>query len=516
MADIPREYEAKPFSTSLLVDSFYPYAIVFVLLMLGASLYETNGTFTYTIDDPYIHLTLARNIAEGHYGINMGEFASPSSSILWPFLLAPFANTPFFVWVPFMINGVAFVLVAQLIYWFARGYLSRLKAVVLTLLALVTFNLPFVMMTGMEHTLQVLFVLIIALHLVGALPDKTIFYASVIAAPLLRYEDLAIALPALAFTFWQGERKRSVLVLVAIVTLVGGFTLFLKHGMHGAGGMLPSSVQAKLDLNPRGTALVSLVSHIGENVRTNYEGTLFNSLALTFIALVFFQLPKRARPFALIVLVPAVPLYMFGQVGPFDRYVSHVLVYCFVLVWYLAGLTAGREFLKRFWLPLVACAVVAQAGYVTNTLKAGLASRNIHDQQIQMALIVRDFLKEPVAVNDLGAVSYFADQYVLDLWGLGSLDALAMRCSDSSGAWIAPLMARKDVQFAFVYGTWFPQRPATWVRVGDLVLPEERFTPADSVVALYATNPAAAARLKTALETYKRSSGLANSITNIR
>mgnify|MGYP001017862235 CR=1 FL=1 len=46
------------------------------------------GFFFYTLDDPYIHLALAENILRGHYGINLDEPSSPSSSIVYPFLVA--------------------------------------------------------------------------------------------------------------------------------------------------------------------------------------------------------------------------------------------------------------------------------------------------------------------------------------------------------------------------------------------------------------------------------------------
>ena len=36
-----------------------------------------DGHFVYAIDDPYIHLALAQNLAHGHYGINPGEASSP-------------------------------------------------------------------------------------------------------------------------------------------------------------------------------------------------------------------------------------------------------------------------------------------------------------------------------------------------------------------------------------------------------------------------------------------------------
>jgi hypothetical protein len=36
---------------------------------------DTGGHFIYPLDDPYIHLALAENLAHGHYGINATEFS---------------------------------------------------------------------------------------------------------------------------------------------------------------------------------------------------------------------------------------------------------------------------------------------------------------------------------------------------------------------------------------------------------------------------------------------------------
>ncbi len=81
---------------------------LYTLCLLAISLWRNDGTFVYALDDPYIHLDLAKQIATtGVYGVNPGEISSPSSSILWPFLLVPFALTPFFVYMPFIIGLVS-------------------------------------------------------------------------------------------------------------------------------------------------------------------------------------------------------------------------------------------------------------------------------------------------------------------------------------------------------------------------------------------------------------------------
>src|SRR5882672_6661262 len=85
-------------------------------VVLVVQVHFTCGV-VYSLDDPYIHLALARQILHGHYGINPGEFAAPSSSILWPFLLAPFAFTRLSEFLPLVINLGALVVA---VWWFER------------------------------------------------------------------------------------------------------------------------------------------------------------------------------------------------------------------------------------------------------------------------------------------------------------------------------------------------------------------------------------------------------------
>src|SRR5688500_6460269 len=83
-------------------------------ILLWVSLARTGGTFVYAQDDPYIHLALARTLADhGVWGIRPAEFTSASSSPLWTLLLAALWKLGAqAVWVPFALNillGVAFL-----------------------------------------------------------------------------------------------------------------------------------------------------------------------------------------------------------------------------------------------------------------------------------------------------------------------------------------------------------------------------------------------------------------------
>src|SRR5579863_5573742 len=48
-----------------------------------------NGHFVYVVDDPYIHMAIAKNLAaHGVWGVTPYQFSSSSSSIIWPLLLS--------------------------------------------------------------------------------------------------------------------------------------------------------------------------------------------------------------------------------------------------------------------------------------------------------------------------------------------------------------------------------------------------------------------------------------------
>ena len=52
-------------------------------------LIQTHGTIAYPLDDAFINLTLAKNLAFEHvWGITKYSFTSVSTSLLYPFVLA--------------------------------------------------------------------------------------------------------------------------------------------------------------------------------------------------------------------------------------------------------------------------------------------------------------------------------------------------------------------------------------------------------------------------------------------
>ncbi len=119
------------------------------------------------------------------------------------------------------------------------------------------------------------------------------------------------------------------------------------------------------------------------------------------------------------------------------------------------------------------------------------ASNNIYEQQYQTHRFAVEYYRKPVAVNDIGYVSYENKNYVLDLAGLGSMRALVCRDHGCNPGWMSGLAKMYNVQLAMIYSDWFRGLPANWVKVGELRLGKTRVTPAESRVSFYALNSGA-------------------------
>lgn len=490
-------------------------------LMTTAILLATGGHFEYALDDPYIHLRLSQMIAHGTYGINPGVAASPSSSILWPFLLVPFAGTPFHPYAPLAISVlsligtllVAFRGLAPTWQEFDPAGVRRAAIIGLGGLLLNWFGLPF---TGLEHSLHVLTAVgcaagLLALCYRGAAPWW--LWLSIVVCPLVRYEGIAISVVTLLAVAALG-RWRSALATAAVLAVpIAVFTGFLTSlGLPP----LPDSVVAKWG-PARGH--FSVATLLGQAV-ANWVGnlTLHTSVILLFAvclaATVAVAGRARRRSVRVDGTVPvsaatgALLLHLaFGGDGGYPRYGIYALSYaCVLLLGALAPVVA--EVLRSLGMLstlLIAAtlALFSSPMYIIATVDVPGAAQEIYDQQHQMHVFAVDYLRAPVAVNDIGEVSYDNPWQVVDLWGLGSNDALMARL-DQEPHWISRLVDPHRVPAAMVYSDWFGSAiPATWVRVGIISVTSSG-PAAETSVDVYATSPESVPRVSRALRLFGR------------
>lgn len=458
-------------------------------LLLLSTLVMNSGVMIYTLDDPYIHMKMARNIWNGHYGINLHEYSAPSSSIIWPFLLAPFSYLgSVFFYVPLALNAVFAFLTFLLIFNLLKS-LGCKYAALITFAIFCSFNLYGLVYNGMEHSLQVALTAFIAASIVRReyLQEEKITnftYFAIFLLPLVRYEGLAVSLPTLIYLLINVERKKPLFCAIAILLALVSFSFFLNSlGL----GWLPSSVLAKSDIND--------MASLGLHVLTQY-GQWGWVVYTVLMVCAFFAGNKSV----IWLLLSVTLLHMvFGKSGWYGRYEIYWLVFVAMLILAICS----TQLVGRGMVLVFSCLPVAFTGLVYVTLSTPWASANIYNQQYMMSMIVGR-LNEAVAVNDLGLVSLATDNYILDLAGLASYEALLLRRKQKDSLWIGGLMKQHNVKYAFIYEEWFAGRPANFLKVAILKLAVPNITSAESSVSLYAVDSASADKLKVVLAEFRK------------
>lgn len=456
------------------------YAILCAGLII-ASHRATGGPVLSPLDDTYIHMALAQSISHGFYGINPGHPSSPSSSVLWPFLLAPFARLHAFFYIPLAFNLLFGAAAALFLGFFvsARAAAISLPRKLLTAIALLfVSNLPALTMLAMEHVLQCLLAAICAYGIVRALRGESIptwAIAAAILAPSVRYECFALTL-AMAAALWAQRRIRALSALALAFVGPGALGIFLHHkGLP----FLPMSV-----LNKGGASFSHTSLRAALLLRLHEIGTAFLAgpaiWVLVILCLVLtvaaWQADNPVRRRVLAGSAAACLLHVaIGRIGFWNRYEPYILLFGALIVLDLAW-QAPQNSLGTYALTLYALCVP----YLVPTYWLPSGSHGTFVQQYQTARLLHSMPETNVAVNDLGlvALNHPPSQYVLDLAGLGSTEFYTV---PGGPAWLDTITRLDHIGVVAIYPTWFGTVPSGWTELGHYC------PPVVSCVVVYAT-----------------------------
>jgi len=472
-----------------------------VLGLLVAILHRDHGVFTYTLDDPYIHLALAQSLAHGHYGINASEASSPSSSIVWPFLLVPFANRTWGVYVPLGLNVLFCGMAAWWIGRFVDGWGERVSWVERFAVAwalMLVANLAGLTFVGMEHGLQVLLAIACAAGMAEAYRGRRIPMWCLGAAaigPMVRYESFALV-AAVGIALWGQSRRRAAVRLVAVS--VAGPVLFSLFLVSRGLPLLPTSVLVKARVYAAAGSAAATVMETSVMKQWAWWGLMAVAGVLVWLLA---REKVRARRWVLAGAVVAVVLQMtVGGFNWFHRYEVYAVIFSAMV-----ATTALTERVRMpVWCVTLGLLVLAWP-YEQALWETPAAASNVYQQQYQMHRFVADFYRGPVAVNDLGSVSYRrpAGVYVLDLWGLGSPEAARQGVKDAD--WLDAITSAHNVGLAMIYPDWYDEgAPDDWTPLGTMCLAGEQVSVGRRCVVFYSTGVGNAVALAAEVTAFAR------------
>jgi hypothetical protein len=495
--------------------------LVAVLLWLGLSL--TGHRFVYVQDDPYIHLAIARTLADhGVWGISPSEFAGASSSLLWTLLLATLWKVgAHAVWVPLVLNIIAGVTLLAVVDGIAQPRLAaKWRAALLAAIVLVT-PLPTLSLIGMEHTLYIAIAVLLGWRLSGVATGSRVlaWHIDLPLAALLvsaRYEG-AFFLAAIGAILWiKGRRIQALAIgLAGALPIV----LFGVYSVAHGGLALPNSVLMKSGPGRFGDVGSGVAAVLADWFAILNLFGRPPQLVLTIAALIGLALSSRderepateARAFAILFLLVSALHACLVKLEWFFRYEAYLMTLGLMAV---ALVVAERPILpwqsaRRSRNPAaLACVILLALPLAVRSLTAlsatPVAMRNVYEQQFQLARLLRTaYPNDAVAVNDIGAVSWFGTSHIVDIVGLATQDVANLkrhRRFDRQA--LDALIRAGNVRAVAIYEKVFaPIIPPNWILVGEWTI-SDNVAVSENTVGFFAPTADDAIRLRKALDDY--------------
>ena len=448
------------------VDPRLVIAIV-ALIAVGFYLLVSASVFRigFPLDDTWIHLTYARNLAEhGEWAFRLGEQSAGSTSPLWTVLLsigfllhlAPYIWTFFLGWVVLTLLGIQAENIAR-----RRIELYKPRLPWVGLFFVLAWHLTWSAVSGMETLLHGFFVLAV----LGALLEGSRRYLTLgLLAGLsiwVRPDGLTLLGPIL-FTALLTESSwlaRSKAISKTLIGFGALFFLYLLFNLALSGNPMPNTFYAKqaeyqmfwltkpllervteylwpILASPFIVLVPGMILWFIKNIRNKNWGAISGVIWLIgYIAIYFTRLPayQHGR-----YIIPALPmLYLWGMLGFVEFVTSPKANKRVVSLWQV--LTA------------VLCLVF---GFIA-------ARQNAYDVYwIESEMVVTaQWIEQNVlpdallAVHDIGALGYFVPNPILDLAGLITPEVVPFIRDEDR---LAEYLVAKSADYVIVFASDYP------------------------------------------------------------
>jgi hypothetical protein len=426
------------------------------------------GAPGFPLDDSWIHLHFARNLAEGAgFSYNPGVPVAGSTAPLWTLLLAaaalPAGASPGLAKVLGVVTTIAAALAtaAAARAWGAAAATSGAAGVAL----LWTGAMAWGALSGMEVSLAAL---LVAAALLAHARDRAAATAVCGALAALARPEALVLVPLLALARPLSGRRVAIFLLVTAVILAPAVVFSVVT----VGAPVPATAAAKVEggvlgwlAGVREPMFRLLLDRPWQFVR-EWVGWLWHTHAVLPVVLVpaLIAVARRlGRPLVVpslaLILHPVAMALLAPYRGPGfqeGRYSMHLLPLAFVVLASALGPAPGRwrRAAVGAWLALALVPLPAAA------TRYGWAVQNINAMQVHLGRWIDDHVpaRARVATNDIGAIAYVSRREIIDLMGLVTPAIIPYRREGEAG--VLRFVAEACPDYVVVFPSWFPEMTA--------------------------------------------------------
>ncbi len=416
-----------------------------VVYLISAN--SVNGYNGFPLDDPWIHLTFAKNLAEyGSFSYFKNEMSTAgSTSPIYTMILAVgFLITKNEMLLSYTL-GIIFLVFSGI--WFYRlssfEFLrENIFALACTAIFVIDKWMNFIADSGMETTMFVFLLLITAYSykkrqsvatavfaglLIWTRPDATAFLGALVLDYLwcvyLAKKDKSIVL------FTKSELIKMGGIFAVIILAYFGMNLKL------SGSILPNTYNAKLTYySPEFRSRSAfLQGEVWDYFTSGAYGLIMFGFIISTLKFVFDTAKKKYNPNFLYIVFALGLVFIYWYKLPyahrFGRYLMPIIPFMIIVSMggfrELARLTASYFKSKQIanglnFILILLVLVLSVPNYLDNKTAYATECKYINDRQVVAAKWIRDNTKESdiIGTHDVGAIAFYSQRKIVDVAGL--------------------------------------------------------------------------------------------------
>jgi arabinofuranosyltransferase len=449
-------------------DATIVLAALLPLILFTATEHRVAGVVGFPLDDSWIHLHFARNLAEGRgFAYNPGRAVAGSTAPLWTLLLAGGALVAGASVAMAKVLGIVFALAAAVLTrraalaWGAPPAAATITGVGLLWAGPVAWGA----LSGMEVTLAAM---LVAAALLTHAGDRPWLTATLTALAITARPEAALLVPCLALARPPTPRRLAAFVLMPIA-LIAPMIVFAYATV---GAPYPATAAAKVE-----GGLLGWLAGLHEPLATALAARPWafahewlqwlwrTHPLLPIVVLPAIALAWRRRGAALGAVALALVAHPLGMalLAPYrgpgfqeGRYSIHLLPLALVVaaVGFGASLQGRRRALLLAWLALALWTLAPAAQ------RYAWGVQNIEAMQVNIGRWVEANTPPDarLAVNDIGAIAYISRREIVDLMGLVTPEILPYRRQGEEG--VIRFVGEVCPAYVIIFPTWFPRLAA--------------------------------------------------------
>jgi hypothetical protein len=506
---------------NLSFKKYYPLFVSLIILwiifvtMSAISYYRNDHHVVYSLDDAYIHLSMAKNLIEyGVWGVTRYGFASCSSSIIWTALVAGiYYLTGAKEIIPLILNLLfASLTLITSFYILKRFGITPLESLFILIAVIIFSPLPPIMFTGMEHVMHVWFTLVFIYFVSIVISDESgnnrnyfILLLVSFCLPSVRYEGFLAVFAGVLMFLLNGKWVKGLLVMIVSVVPV---TVFGLISIRNGWSFFPNSMTIRWNFAEILTLedFYKFLKIFAVYMFAKFEVVIFSLILISIVILVLIRFRGNLSKILKNELTTIIVIYTANFVL-FAAYSRSGFSFRYQIFLAVLGILFGSIIFIRYVVPLMnrkstirTVIIILLVGipflyFATGRIKlifnTPQHSSNIYEQQYQMSKFIGQYYKgRNIALNDIGAVNYYNDIKCVDLAGLSTLEVSKLKNQYRFINYeINRLCLDKNTEIAILYDSWFifdeeSVIPPEWRNVGSWTI-SNNFVCGDTTISFY-------------------------------